>query len=278
MSVAKICCEFCGQLISKSNIKKHLIRHELNPESFNEKLYKLNHDGLECQFCGKICKNRNSLCNHERLCKLNPNRQLDGSGLIKYNQEVRAGMKEVWNKGLIKETSQSVLAQSLSQKNTKKAQMKVFRPHTEAEKEKLRVAAIRNNLGGCYIGNKYKWGYYRGIRCDSSWELAFLVFNLENNINIQRCTEHFFYVDSENKSRKYTPDFLLDDIYIEIKGWLNETALLKINQFPQGKKLKLLCYNELKDSINYCKEKYGNMFWEILYDKDKPSCLKNLKN
>lgn len=158
MSVAKICCEFCGQLISKSNIKKHLIRHELNPESFNEKLYKLNHDGLECQFYGKICKNRNSLCNHERLCKLNPNRQLDGSGLIKYNQEVRAGMKEVWNKGLTKETSQSVLAQSLSQKNTKKAQMKVFRPHTEAEKEKLRAAAIRNNLGDCYIGNKYKWG------------------------------------------------------------------------------------------------------------------------
>lgn len=28
-----------------------------------------------CKFCGKTCKNANSLRNHERLCKLNPNRQ-----------------------------------------------------------------------------------------------------------------------------------------------------------------------------------------------------------
>lgn len=31
--------------------------------------------GGKCQFCGKECKNRNSLRNHERVCKLNPNRQ-----------------------------------------------------------------------------------------------------------------------------------------------------------------------------------------------------------
>lgn len=28
-----------------------------------------------CKFCGKECKNENSLRNHERLCKSNPNRQ-----------------------------------------------------------------------------------------------------------------------------------------------------------------------------------------------------------
>lgn len=30
---------------------------------------------FKCRYCGKICKNANSLRNHERLCKLNPNRQ-----------------------------------------------------------------------------------------------------------------------------------------------------------------------------------------------------------
>lgn len=269
----KVCCTLCGQLVSKSNLSKHLRRHEQNPESFKEKRYKLNHDGLQCQFCGKICKNTNSLCNHERLCRLNPNKQLNGSGLIKHNQEITDGIKTVWNKGLTKETSDSVLAQSLSQSRSKKNNPKIFRPHTEIEKEKLRQAAIRNNLGGYYSGNKYKWGYYQGIRCDSSWELAFLVFHLQNGINIQRCTQHFFYFDNQNKSRKYTPDFVIDGTFIEIKGWLNETALLKINQFPQEYNLKILCYNDLKYYIDYCKEKYGNKFWETLYDSDKPSCL-----
>ena len=30
---------------------------------------------MECRFCKKECKNENSLRNHERLCKLNPDRQ-----------------------------------------------------------------------------------------------------------------------------------------------------------------------------------------------------------
>ena len=33
-----------------------------------------------CQFCGKECKNPNSLRNHERLCKANPNHQVTSGG------------------------------------------------------------------------------------------------------------------------------------------------------------------------------------------------------
>jgi very-short-patch-repair endonuclease len=36
-----------------------------------------------CKYCGKICKNANSFRNHERLCKMNPNRQI--SPFVKYN-------------------------------------------------------------------------------------------------------------------------------------------------------------------------------------------------
>ena len=31
---------------------------------------------MECKFCGRYCKNNNSLRNHERLCHDNPNRQI----------------------------------------------------------------------------------------------------------------------------------------------------------------------------------------------------------
>ena len=47
----------------------------------------------KCQYCEKICKNANSLRNHERLCKLNPNHQ------------EHTGFKYGWTKGLTKETN-----------------------------------------------------------------------------------------------------------------------------------------------------------------------------
>lgn len=78
MQRTKIKCPICGQEISKSNYTKHERRHRNHPESFKESAgkYRLDHDGLICQFCGKECKNRHSLCNHERLCKKNPNKQI----------------------------------------------------------------------------------------------------------------------------------------------------------------------------------------------------------
>ena len=54
-----------------------------------------------CKFCGKVCKNTNSLKNHERLCKENPNHQ--ESPWIKFNHE-----RGAWNKGLTKETDERV--------------------------------------------------------------------------------------------------------------------------------------------------------------------------
>lgn len=56
---------------------------------------------MKCKYCGKDCKNDNSLRNHERLCPLNPNKQ--SSNLTAWNNA-----KLSWNKGLTKYTSTSV--------------------------------------------------------------------------------------------------------------------------------------------------------------------------
>ena len=45
----------------------------------------------KCKYCGKSCKNANSLRNHERLCRLNPNRQILRSNFIEYNEKVKNG-------------------------------------------------------------------------------------------------------------------------------------------------------------------------------------------
>ena len=37
---------------------------------------------LICSYCSRVCKNLNSLRNHERLCKENPNRQMSNLGCL----------------------------------------------------------------------------------------------------------------------------------------------------------------------------------------------------
>ena len=87
------CC-ICGREVSKSNIT----RHESACTGNIKVSYALSHEGLTCQFCGKEAKNKNSLCNHERLCKLNPNRQT--SSLAAFNSARKAGEVSSWNTGL----------------------------------------------------------------------------------------------------------------------------------------------------------------------------------
>ena len=95
MQRTKAACPYCNREISLSNLSRH---EEACKVKINKKSYALIHDGLNCLFCGKECKNRNSLCNHERMCKANPDRQMS-SGFAEYNKEHQA-----WNKGLTKET------------------------------------------------------------------------------------------------------------------------------------------------------------------------------
>lgn len=111
MTRTRIRCELCGQEISKSNYTKHIRTHQNHPETFKQSVYKVNHEGLDCQFCGKLCKSKNSLSNHERLCKFNPNRQLvrrDG-----FNNFGR----DAWNQGLTKESDDRVAQRSITLKN-----------------------------------------------------------------------------------------------------------------------------------------------------------------
>ena len=108
-------------------------------------------------------------------------------------------------------------------------------------------------------------GNYKGYHCDSTWELAFIVYHLENNLTFKRNTEHFPYI-YEGKEHNYFPDFIIDDTYYEVKGYHNDIVEAKINQFPKDKKLVVLYYDDMKPMIDYCIRKYGSNYWEILYE------------
>ena len=108
-----------------------------------------------------------------------------------------------------------------------------------------------------------KQGRYCGFWCDSSWELAFIVYHLEHNLNIKRFNGFFEY-EYEGKSKKYFPDFITDDGIIEIKGFCTKQWLAKEQQHPE---VKVLYENDMKIYLDYVIEKYGNKFYEILYEK-----------
>lgn len=131
-------CTYCEREISKSNITKH--EQACIKKTFSKGYYKLNHDDLICQFCGKECKNKNSLCNHERLCKNNPNRQI-GVGFDKFNAERKAGNVESWNKGLTAESDTRVYKQANALRQYYKTHKGPWAGRTHTDEEKLKIGA-----------------------------------------------------------------------------------------------------------------------------------------
>lgn len=79
---------------------------------------------LICKFCGEIRKNANARQAHEKLCKSNPNRQ------INFKKPKGILGQVPWNKGLTKETDIRLYNISLNAKGK-------GNPHSEETKQKL---------------------------------------------------------------------------------------------------------------------------------------------
>ena len=113
--------------------------------------------------------------------------------------------------------------------------------------------------------SKSKRGKYNGYKCDSSWELAWIIYHLENHIYFERNTDGFEYIYNEQKYLYY-PDFKTIDGYVEIKGYLDDKSKEKINQFPLP--LKIYYKNDMTYIFNYIKEKYGKDYVKLYDDKE----------
>ena len=126
-----------------------------------------------------------------------------------------------------------------------------------------------NNVQG--VRGTAHYGTYKGIHCDSSFELAFVIYCLEHNIQFERNTQGFDYI-YEGENKKYFPDFIINGTYIEIKNYWSEQVQAKIDCFPENLILKTFYKKDLKPCIRYCVDKYGKNFTE-LYDRNYPSWM-----
>ena len=124
--------------------------------------------------------------------------------------------------------------------------------------------ALKGKSGGLRPNayKKYKSGLYHGIHCDSSWELAFVIYCEEHNISIERNHKYLTYI-FEDKEYKYYPDFIINNTLYEIKGYENDKAKAKHEQHPE---VTYLDKQKMQKYLNYVINKYGNDFIK-LYDR-----------
>lgn len=111
---------------------------------------------------------------------------------------------------------------------------------------------------------------YMGDYFDSSWELAYYIYNFDIGKNIihEPCSFNYEY---NNITYKYYPDFLIDGQYQEIKGdhfFENGVLICPFDRSLDGKMLEkykcmiehgviILKYNDVKEAIQYVNTTYG---------------------
>ena len=209
----------------------------------------------ECPFCHLICSTRKELYKHKD--KFHNGQSFDLGDKCKYcNKEFKHNNAKSCHERYCKLNPDRVECKG--------------HLNSEETRQKISNSAKRNGKSGGYrqgAGYKnIKRGFYKGIWCDSSWELAFLIYCLEHNIEIKRNFVKFpYYI--ENKLHYYIPDFIVGNTYIEIKGRIDYRCKYKFEQFPNKQRLKIYYAKDMKCFLNYVYKKYGKNFIDLYDDK-----------
>lgn len=173
--------------------------------------------------------------------------------------KVRRGNSS-WCAGLTKDTDSRVF--EIGRKVSKTLTGREGFKHTNESKQKISDGAKVNGNTGGYRQNsgRGKKGWYRGIWCSSSWELAFLIYNLDHNIPIKRCKEVRKY-ELDGKIKRYYPDFEVEGIIVEIKGFNTKQWEAKHIGNPD---VKVLFETDMEPYLQYVKTHYGDDFIKLL--------------
>lgn len=177
-----------------------------------------------CEFCKKICKNLNSLRNHTRLCRLNPNKQESNIKKFKDRNSIP------WNKNKTGFTAWN------------KGKEGTFKGKHHSEKTKTQMSVSRSKLyeSGwepvCGRAKKYSYNSHiaGNIKVDGTWELEVAKYFDFINIEWKRNKNRFRYIKPDGKISTYQPDFIIKDyIYIEVKGYETDIDRAKWSQFNE---------------------------------------------
>ena len=263
MKENKHICKYCGkEFKSGQSLGAHIITCKLNPNSIKiklenkkkenfEKRNPLEEHKLQCQVCGneyilqirskqfKQGKYRKTCCSKcaHKLTNLNTN-------LEEKNKKISKNSKHyTWLKGKIFKDGNWINNINYKEYLECPTCKKIFKNNGDKYccKEcasigmKLNISKANKGKTGGIRPNaykKYKSGLYHGIHCDSSWELAFVIYCEEHNIELKRNTKSLHYL-FEGKKFNYYPDFIINNQLYEIKGYENAKAIEKHKQHQE---------------------------------------------
>lgn len=135
---------------------------------------------------------------------------------------------------------------------------------------------LKGKSGGIREGSgRSKSGWYKGYYCNNSYELAWVIYSLDNNVNFKRNTKGFEYINTNDNISNYYPDFYIEntETYIEIKRYKEKEFHNKQNRFKE--KIVVIDNNDIKLILLYVKNKYDKNFIELY--EGNPHKLKNNK-
>ena len=208
---------------------------------------------LLCKYCNSERKNDNSLRNHERTCRENPDRYTPTGGN-------RKGLAP-WNKGLDKNSHPSLkkTSEAISKFQRDQVSNGTYVPRrmgVEAREKTSERQSLHNNGGRC------KWFDVNGIKVQGTWEynVAIKLNELGIKWSKPRKKEDILTYIIGGTVKSYSPDFYLEEenVYLEIKGywWGNDKEKMKLvrEQHPD-KKIVIM------EKIEYNKFLDGELVW-----------------
>lgn len=206
-----------------------------------------------CKYCGKECKNKNSLAQHEIRCKHNPNK-LDMSYIKPGHSKGHKGTNQ-----FIK-AKQLGIAEPIVTDETKYKLGNAWRGKQLPSEMKQKISNTMQivvktkpeSYSASNVNGRVKHYSYNGFKIDGKWELLVVQYLEQNNIKWVKPNWSFEYI-WKNSVHQYYPDFYLPEYnyYIEVKGYEHDRDICK---YKSVKHLILIKRKEIDmiKSDTYC--------------------------
>lgn len=216
-----------------------------------------------CRFCSRACsasRDHSSIEYREKI-----------SAIIKNREKARTASQQQKEKNPEKHKKVCPICHlTFFVENSKKYKIycsrKCYLIDTSHEYRKQTSGGYRERSG------RSKSGYYKGIYCGSSWELAWMIYQIDHNIPFERFSKE---LKAPFTKRRYIPDFLQNGKIIEIKGRIvDQESLDEKNKIAEynGYEVILKFKKDLTKEFSYVTSTYKvpeGRFYE-LYDTYKP--------
>lgn len=254
-------CKYCGkEYETKSQLGGHIIWCKENPNrsgkcNFNVhrdrkwgvRNVNLSRDDLFCQYCGKQCKSINSLKQHEIRCGSNPNKIKNS--FSSFNESIKNGEINVWNKGLTAKDSESVAKHSKSLSvyyETHNGPNKGTIMSSE-QKENIRLGTInyiKSLKGDCKPRyNKKACSYINKLNEENKWNLQ----HAENGGEIE---VGGYFIDGYDKKLNIVLEYNERKHYIDpFNNILTDKDIERNNYIKECLDCKFYIYNEFTDTL-----------------------------